>query len=278
LQDWELIEQFARSRLFDLYRARPRASRVCPDAPYVLKQLRAPWDQEPEAVAILRREALVGSTVSHPHVVPILAASVKSPPLFVVMPWLAGVTLDGVMAEGAMDLPEFFWICRQIAEALGALHGHGWTHGDIKPSNVFLSPEGHVTLLDLGFARRPGEALSRVDGPLTGTCHYIAPEAITSVLAADIRSDIYSLGVMLFQLLARRLPFEGKDWAEVAKQHLEARPPDLRRLAPHLSGSVVSLVGQMLAKEPLRRPQTPQELVRRLTALEIATFGERSAA
>jgi serine/threonine-protein kinase len=146
----------------------------------------------------------------------------------------------------------------------------------VKPSNIFVSPEGHVTLLDLGFARRAEETGSVIERCVTGTCNYIAPERITSALRADIRSDIYGLGVVLFELLSGRLPFEGENLAELVIQHRQARPPDLRRLAPHLSTGVIRLVREMLAKDPLRRPQTPRELINRLAALEIASFGERS--
>ena len=149
-------------------------------------------------------------------------------------------------------------------------------HGDIEPGNVFLSPADHATLLDLGFARRRDETGSAVDRLLTGTCSYMAPELITSALRADVRSDIYSLGVVLFELLAGRRPFTGGSLAELAHQHAQARPPHLRHLVPLLPGSVVDLVHQMLAKEPLRRPQTPRELIDRLAALEIATFSERT--
>jgi serine/threonine protein kinase len=154
-------------------------------------------------------------------------------------------------------------------------------HGDVKPGNIFVSPAGHVTLLDLGFARRNGDTTaggtgSAVDRCVLGTCSYIAPELITSALRADVRSDIYSLGVVLFELLCGRLPFVGKDLAELAAQHRQATPPDLGRLVPDLPGELVELVRQMLAKEPLRRPQTPRELVDRLARIEIATFSERT--
>ena len=156
------------------------------------------------------------------------------------------------------------------------MHASGWRHGDIKPSNLFLSPGGHVTLLDLGFAEpnRPGGSV--LDRCVLGTCNYIAPEMITSTLAADIRSDIYSLGVVLFEMLAGRLPFEGDTLPALVAQHKQCRPPELRRLVPHLPAGVARLVRQMLGKEPLRRPQTPRELVERLARLEIEAFTERA--
>ena len=103
-----------------------------------------------------------------------------------------------------------------------------------------------------------------------------APETITSALAADVRSDVYSLGVVLFEMLAGRLPFEGATLEAVVAQHKQSRPPDLRRLAPGVPENVAALVHQMLAKNPLRRPQTPGELVERLMRLEIDTFADRA--
>jgi eukaryotic-like serine/threonine-protein kinase len=179
-------------------------------------------------------------------------------------------------AWSRFDLPEILWFARQVAEGLDALWRAGWMHGDVKPSNIFISPEGHVTLLDLGFARKMAETGSAVDRYVTGTCSYLAPEWITSTLRADIRSDIYSLGVVLFELLSGGLPFDGRDLAELATQHLQAAPPNLARLAPHLPNELTDLVRRMLAKDPLRRPQTPRDVVDELAALEIATFAERA--
>jgi len=273
---WEAVQLAAEGTLARLYRARPAGATGQHAAAYALKMLRPQWQEDPRAIHVLAREALVGRSISHPHVVAVLDARLGRAPRLVVMPWLDGATLrDHVAAGGDFDLPEALWLARQVAEGLEALHRSGWMHGDVKPSNIFISPPGHVTLLDLGFARRAGETGSAGDRCVAGTCNYLAPEWITSALRADIRSDIYSLGVVLFELLSGRLPFAGKDLAEVAAQHQQATPPDLRRLVPHLPRDVTDLIRRMLAKDPLRRPQTPRELIDRLAALEIATFSER---
>ena len=111
-----------------------------------------------------------------------------------------------------------------------------------------------------------------------GTWSYLAPECLISAAVADIRSDIYSLGVVLFQLLAGCLPLEGDTMAELAAQHRREAPPSLSKLAPQVPPDVAWLVRRMMAKDPLRRPQTPGELIGQLIKLEIATFSERCLA
>ncbi|MBN1589355.1 MAG: serine/threonine protein kinase, partial [Pirellulales bacterium] len=200
------------------------------------------------------------------------------PPYFLVMPLLEGQSLRQLLDDGQpVELPTVLWIIRQAAEALDALAAAGWRHGDLKPSNLFVSRDGHVTVLDLGLARRTGESDSVLDRSVTGTCHYLAPEAITSTLASDVRSDIYSLGVVLFEMLSGQLPFSGDSLEAIVRQHREAKVPDLRRMVPHLPSGVVLLVHQMLSKEPLRRPQTPGELIDRLVRLEVQSFGEQAS-
>ena len=279
VKGWDLVDLAAQGSMGQVFRARPAGSPVDRPAAYAVKVLHPRWENEAKAVDLFRRQATVSKDVSHAHLVSILAAGVRRPPYHVVMPWLAGSTLQYWLAPGrSIDLPHLLWIVRQTAEAMEALHAAGWMHGDIKPSNIFVSPSGHVTLLDLGFARHANQTGSAVDRLVAGTGHYMAPELITSALRADIRSDIYSLGVVLFQSLVGRLPFDGSSLAEVASQHVRRRAPDLRRHMPQLPSGLVHLVRDMLAKEPLRRPRTPADLIDRLVTLEIATFSARSTA
>ncbi len=225
----------------------------------------------------MRREALVGRRVAHPHLISVLAAGTFAPPYYVVMPWLHGATLaDWLARRPRLDPPLAFWLARQTAEALGALHRAGWMHGDVKPENIFVSPEGHVTLLDLAFARRTDGSQRPSAYRLVGTSYYLAPELAGRPPRGDIRSDLYSLGIVLFEMLAGRRPFEGHGPAEVFEQHRQTPAPDLRRLAPGLPEDAYTLVRQLLAKEPLRRPADPAEVIARLVALEIATFTERT--
>jgi len=246
-------------------------------ANYAVRMLRPIWQNEPLAIEMFRTEALLGQKVSHPHLAPVLAAYVVEPPRMLVMPWLDGASLAKHLSLGRrFDLPQALWIARQTAEALDALFTAGWIHGDVSPGNIHLAPNGHVTLLDLSFARPKGAAHSAVDRVVMGTCNYVAPEQLRSKLAADIRSDIYSLGAVLYELLSGRPPYIARDLAELASLHLQSSPPDLGRLAPDLPREILGLVRRMIAKDPLRRPQTPRELVRELAALEIGVFSQRA--
>jgi serine/threonine-protein kinase len=277
-RQWELVEFAAQGSLARIYRARPVGTPADRPATYAVKMLRPCWQDEPEAVRLLRREAMVGQSISHPHLVPVLTASVSEPPRLLVMPWLAGASLQARLAAGQQfDAPRALWIARQTAEALDALHAAGWMHGDVTPGNVHVSPSGHVTLIDLSFAQRSDEAGSAADRPIMGTCSYIAPELFTSALRADIRSDLYSLGVVLFEMLSGRLPYAGKGLAELATEHRQSSPAELARLAPHVPREVVALVQRLIAREPLRRPQSPRELIERLISLEVGTLSQRIA-
>lgn len=277
IRQWELVEFVGLGSLAHVYRARTVGSSSDRPATYAVKMLRPCWEDDEQAIGLLQREALVGRSVSDPHLVPILSAYVRESPRLLVMPWLDGASLATRMAEGQQfGVPESLWLVRQTAEALDALYRAGWLHGDVTPGNIHVSTTGHATLLDFNFARRSHEMGSAADRPIMGTCSYLAPEYITSTLRPDIRSDIYSLGVVLFEMLSGRRPFLGETLAQLATQHRQAAVPDLSRLMPHVPREVVHLVRQMMAKQPLRRPQTPRELIDRLVALEIATFSQRA--
>jgi serine/threonine protein kinase len=275
LGSWELVHTLGEGSLSSVFAARPADSRPDQPAGYAVKVLHCEFQNDERGVAILAREVVVSRKVSNPHLARILAAELNDPPYYLAMPLLEGCTLAARLSHAPpLDVPMAAWIARQAAEALDALHQAGWMHGDVKPSNVFVSPQGHVTLIDLGFARMTGEAGNVVDRPVLGTLNYMAPEMLYSSAGGDTPSDVYSLGVTLFEMLTGRLPFDADEAAELAVQHRQDVPSDVRQLAPHVPTRAARLVRQMLAKEPLRRPAAA-ELIHRLCLLEIETFADR---
>ncbi len=276
LGSWRLLDCVGQGEWTRIYRASPAGATAADSAAYAIKTLRAGLQDDPLTREMLHREVRVASEVRHPHLIAILDAQLKHDPPFLVMPWLQGSSLEEYVSAGyLLDPPVVLWIARQTAEALDALDRAGWRHGDIKPGNIFLSPQGHATLLDLGFARHRDERES--PRMIAGSGHYLAPEHAIARGRPDVRSDIYSLGVVLYQLLAGRVPLDGETLEQLVARHKQTAPLPLRRVAPHVPPRAAELVQRMLAKDPLRRPQSPRELVTELVRLEIEAFGERAA-
>ena len=277
---WQLVQLLAETNLSRLYAARPVEADHSQPPSYALKMLRKEWWRDPHAIELFRREAWVGSRVSHPHVVPILAANVKQPPIFLAMPLLQGQTLrDHLDAGWSPTAAEVLWIARQVVEGLiGIRDTVNTNHGDIKPENILLSQNGHATLIDLGFAKSPEECASVDTREIMGSFAYVAPELVTSLYAGNAQSDLYSLGVMLYELLAGQRPFESSDPAELIAMHRGQKPAHLRTLRPDLPKPVASLVHTLLAKDPLRRGKSLDELPEQLIRLEIDCFAIREVA
>ncbi len=190
---WELVRQVHEGAMFRVHQVRPLERDSSSTAGYALKELLPRWDHVPAAIELLAVESLVGRSVSDPHLVAVLSSELAQKPRYVVTPWLQGETLATIVRRGRLKVPQALWIVRQLVEALRALHSAGWLHGDVKPDNVLVSPRGHVTLIDLGFARRIGERVTSFDDCLRFTATYAPPE-ITGSQPPDVRSDLYSVG------------------------------------------------------------------------------------
>jgi serine/threonine protein kinase len=274
LGPWQLVKPLGEGNFTRVYLARPADGPQNQPAAYVVKVLRKEGWRDPQAIEMQRREAWVGSKTSHPNLLPVLSVSVEDPPFYVVTPKLDGATLAQLILDrGRLGVPLALWIARQVAEGLNALlECTGMLHTDVKPANILVSPAGHATLIDFGFVQTPAEASQWATRPLAGTLAYIAPEMVTSALAAGPQADIYSLGVTLYEMLTGTRPWNTEDPGELAALHREAKPADIREQRPELSQPIAELVHGMLAKNPLRRPASTRELATRLVRLEIESF------
>ena len=270
---YELLEPLGGGPMTVVYAARDRAT----DGPCAVKVVREEWDDPATAAKLLQREARAGLGVHHPHLVRVTHAHVTRPPYFLVMEWLPGESLrQRLRRDYRLEPAEAVWTARQAAEALAALHRAGFLHGDVKPDNLRLTAGGAV-LIDLGFAHRPGENAAFLrEGYVLGTADYLAPELCDAEPAEDFGSDLFSLGVMLFEMLAGRLPYPPGSLRQTFRRHHCDPPADVRRFAGPLPAALAGLVERLLARRPQDRPRAPA-VVQQLVRLEIAGLRRRSA-
>jgi serine/threonine protein kinase len=249
------------------------------DAACAVKLLRDDWDDADTGIKLLQREARAGLGVRHPHLVRVSHAHVTAPPYFLVMDLLPGESLRRrLRRDFRLPVSEAVWIIRQISEALVALHTAGFLHGDIKPDNVRLIDDGTAVLIDLGFAHRPGEnaAFLRA-GYVLGTANYLAPEQCDPLPAEELSSDLFSLGVMFFEMLTGRLPYPPGSLRQTFRRHRCDPPADIRRSVVNLPASLIALIERLLAHRPENRP-VAASVVQQLIKLEIATLTRRRSA
>jgi serine/threonine protein kinase len=225
------------------------------------------------ARAMLAREATVCAAVGHPHLAPVLTASLRDDVPYLVRPYLEGLTLRQLISLrcGPVAVPTALWIARQVAEALTVLHQAGWLHGQVRPEHVIVSPQGHATLIDLSLARRLQTEECTAGLWQSLSPENSSPEMLSARMALTAGSDTYCLGLMLYELLAGRPPFQSTDYQQLAKMQRTHAPPDIRAARVDAPPELSQLLRLMLAKHPLRRP-SDEELVRWLTELEIAAL------
>jgi serine/threonine-protein kinase len=282
LGPWILESLISEGALTRVFRARPATAvgEQHASGQYVVKVLRETWHEDRTAIGRMRQEATAGRCVSHRHLAPVLSAHIHRAPFYVVLPWLNGMSVAALLAtRGPLETPLALWIARQAAQALEGLHTAGYVHGDVTPKNIFFGSDGHVTLLDLSCARRIGNTMDPAGSAMdedfvAGTPGYLAPETFVGKWP-EPQSDIYSLGLTLFQMLAGRLPPMPEDIAALAIFKREAALPNVRTLAPTAPNAVAAFVQELTAREPLRRPRTAREVADRFMRLEIATLRER---
>jgi serine/threonine-protein kinase len=222
-------------------------------------------DQDPTSVARFEREARAAAALSHPSVVAVYDTGVDETARFIVMELISGRSLEAILRdEGPLEPGRAAAIAARVADALTAAHAAGIVHRDIKPANVMIASDGSVKVLDFGIARAMDGTTLTQNSSVVGTAAYMSPEQALGK-PADERSDIYSLGCVLYALLVGHPPFSGDGAAAILNQHAHVPPSPLALESERAAPELDALVLQMLAKSPEDRPQTAAEVRDRLT-------------
>src|SRR5262245_478890 len=210
---YELLEEIGRGSMSVVYKARHRET----GATVALKVLKESDSPNPNYLSRFQQEAHAASRLSHPNIVPVLDSGERDGSYYIAMAVVEGVTLDRAMATGRLSLRQFVEVLEQVAQAVHHAHQHGIVHRDLKPANIILDSAGRPHVSDFGLAKMDHlEKAATQGGGKIGTPYYMSPEQVLGdVPGTDARSDIYALGVMLYEALTGKVPFPGNSVVQV---------------------------------------------------------------
>ena len=256
-----------------------------------IKMLPAAVAQDPERLARFEREARSLASLNHPNIVTIFSVEEADGSRFLAMELVEGDTLDTLIASGGLPLPRFFEIAVPLADALSAAHERGIVHRDLKPGNVMVTREGRVKVLDFGLAKleaadsnpnltsTPTESRAAdltSEGQVFGTVAYMSPEQARGA-KVDSRSDVFSLGVVLYQMVTGERPFQGATAVDMISSILRDTPPAVTNLRTDVPPHLSRVLRRCLEKEPRDRYQTSRDVFNELRDLRAETASSPSA-
>ena len=236
-----------------------------------IKILKSEYNSDKEFLERFQREAQAASLMSHHNIVNLLDVGVEGDYRYLVLEYVSGSTLkEIVQKQGRMNTDTAIQIAVRILSALQHAHDNGIIHRDIKPQNVLVNDDGHIKVADFGIARMTNAFTISKGDTVVGSVHYSSPEQATGSVV-EATSDIYSAGVVLYEMLTGRVPFVGDTPVSVAMQHINSIPPPITDFNPNVPPSVVAVVMRSLEKSPKKRYQSAWEMA---TALQNARDGK----
>ena len=237
-----------------------------------LKVMRAEYASDEEFLKRFSVEARAAACISHQNLVNVYDVGSEGLVNYIVMEYIDGVTLkDLIKKKAPFNSEETLGVAIQVATALEHAHKNGIIHRDIKPQNILITKEGIVKVTDFGIARAASEATLTSSGNTMGSVHYFSPEQARGIYV-DYKSDIYSLGIVMFEMATGTLPFEGETPVAIALKHINDPLPEIRTLNPEVSESLVKIITLATQKLSAKRYQTVEELSNHLKrALTNAT-------
>jgi hypothetical protein len=229
-----------------------------------LKLLKPEYTANRGALERVRQEILLSRDIAHPNILRVYHLGSYEAGQYITMQWIKGGTLADIIAErGALPTSEVLALAIKLSSALAAAHSHNILHRDIKPGNILVNEEGEPHLADFGLARLIGDRGLTQHGVFVGTPHYCSPEQV-ALEELDERSDIYTLGLVIFEMATGRRPFEAETVAEILAMQRGTPPPDPSSISPRIPGELAAIILRCLAKEPADRIASATELEKAL--------------
>ncbi|MBU8877779.1 Stk1 family PASTA domain-containing Ser/Thr kinase [Bacillus sp. FJAT-29790] len=230
------------------------------DRDVAVKMLRLDFANDDEFIRRFHREAQSATSLAHPNIVSIYDVGEEDSIYYIVMEYVAGQTLKQYIQKNSpVRMDEAIDIMRQLTSAISHAHQNHIIHRDIKPHNILIDHHGNVKITDFGIAMALSATSITQTNSVLGSVHYLSPEQARGGMA-NRKSDIYSLGIVMFELLTGRLPFSGESAVSIALKHLQSETPSLRRWNPSIPQSVENIVFKATAKDPFHRYDSVEEM------------------
>lgn len=269
---YEILERVGGGGMADVYRAHD----MLLDRYVAVKILHAQFANDEEFVTKFRREAQGAAKLSHPNIVNIYDVGQDENKYYIIMEYVSGETLkEMIRRKGNLSVKESLRIAREIGEALEHAHHNNLVHCDIKPHNILVMENGRIKVTDFGIARAATSSTMTYSDNIIGSVHYFSPEQARGS-AINPQSDIYSLGVVLYEMLTGAVPFSGENPVSIALKHLQEEPIHVSKLNNSIPALVEAIVIKAMEKDIENRFKTIKDMIRDIHVAEDANWTEQS--